>query len=351
MKTEKAEFLNAFIDSAISAFNEYHNKDKKSKLIPEEEKQKYGSEAFKTYFNNFTDELKDNIRTYKDISVIRDYVMTYFSDLENASPFSYDENKWIIETGYEVEFLIKLKKDIELYIIEINACFSTNNSDTPGTTLRRYFETEMAAINPQAYKTEEEPEYQPEKRFDFNELKTECDALKSTAEKLKLVNDRLFDFEQWQIQHDSTARTRAMTQYYVLTEQYYPKFKDLCGSEIRRIEKLMEVEQRTNTPSPQGYELITFPYKWQATDTDFLELFAALYQNQSIVRTDGKPLTRKELLEYFQSILGLQIKDTEGKLSRAGNRNENTAFLDTLAQQFRNYVATKEEKSNSRKQY
>lgn len=350
MKTEKAEFLNAFIDSAISAFNEYHNKDKKSKLIPEEEKQKYGSEAFKTHFNNFTDELKENIRTYRDISVIRDYVQAYFSILMNTNLFSSEENKWIIEIGYEVEFLIKLKKDIQLYITEIKACTIANvNNICSGTALWEYYQTEMEAINPQAQKTTEEPEYQPEKRFDFNELKTECDALKSTAEKLKLVNHRLFDFEQWQIKHDSTARTRAMTQYYVLTQQYYPKFKDLCGSEIRRIEKLMEVEQRTSAPSPQGYELITFPYKWQATDTDFLELFAALYQNQSIVRTDGKPLTRKELLEYFQSILGLQIKDAEGKLNRAGNRNENTAFLDTLAQQFRNYVATKEEKSNSRK--
>ena len=97
MKTEKAEFLNAFIDSAISAFNEYHNKDKKSKLIPEEEKQKYGSEAFKTYFNNFTDELKENIRTYRDIYVIRDYVQAYFSMLMNTNLFSSEENKIIIE--------------------------------------------------------------------------------------------------------------------------------------------------------------------------------------------------------------------------------------------------------------
>ena len=105
MKTEKAEFFNTFINNAILAFYEYHNENQNSKPLTDEEKQKYGSEAFKTYFNNFTDELKENIRTYKDISVIRDYVMTYFSDLENASPFSYDENKWIIEIGYEVEFL------------------------------------------------------------------------------------------------------------------------------------------------------------------------------------------------------------------------------------------------------
>ena len=349
MKTEKAEFFNTFINNAILAFYEYHNENQNSKPLTDEEKQKYGSEAFKTYFNNFTDELKENIRTYRDISVIRDYVQAYFSILMNTNLFSSEENKWIIEIGYEVEFLIKLKKDIELYIIEINACFLTNTSDTPGTTLRRYFETEMAAINPQAYKTEEEPEYQPEKRFDFNELKTECAGLKSAVEKLKLINDRLFDFKQWQLQHDNYIENIDLGNFYELTYKYYSKFEKLCAIEIQRINKISEVERHTNITSPKELEPIVLPYKWQATDTDFLELFAALYQNQSIVRTDGKPLTRKELLEYFQSILGLQIKDAEGKLNRAGNRNENTAFLDTLAQQFRNYVATKEEKSNSRK--
>lgn len=350
MKTEKAEFLNAFIDSAISTYNEYNSRSKNSKPLREEEKQKYGSEAFKTHFNNFTEELKENIRTYKDISVIRDYVQAYFSMLMNTNLFSSEENKWIIEIGYEVEFLIKLKKDIQLYITEIKACTIANvNNICSGTALWEYYQTEMEAINPQAQKTTEEPEYQPEKRFDFNELKAECAGLKSAVEKLKLINDRLFDFKQWQLQHDNYIENIDLGNFYELTYKYYSKFEKLCAIEIQRINKISEVERHTIITSPKEPEPILFPYKWQATDTDFLELFAAIYQNESIVRTDGKPLTRKELLEYFQSILGLQIKDAEGKLNRAGNRNENTAFLDTLAQQFRNYVATKEEKSNSRK--
>lgn len=350
MKTEKAEFFNAFIDNAISAFNDYHNKTKDSKPLTDEEKQKYGSKAFKTHFTNFIDELKDNIRTYRDIYVVRDYVLTYFSILRNTNFFSYEENKIIIEIGFEIEFMIKLKKDIQFYITEIKACTIANvNSICSGTALWEYYQTEMEAINPQTQETTEEPEYQPEKRFDFNELKTECDALKSTTEKLKLINDRLFDFKQWQLQHDNYIESIDLGNFYELTYKYYSKFERLCAIEIQRINKISEVERHTNITSPKEPEPILFPYKWQATDTDFLELFAALHQNQSIVRTDGKPLTRKELLEYFQSILGLQIKDTEGKLNRAGNRNENTAFLDTLAQQFRNYVATKEEKANSRK--
>jgi alanine-alpha-ketoisovalerate/valine-pyruvate aminotransferase len=107
--------------------------------------------------------------------------------------------------------------------------------------------------------------------------------------------------------------------------------------------------EKLNSPTPISTEQTASPFKWNSSDTDFLELFAALYQNESIVRADGKPLTRKEMQDYFQSILGLEIKDVEGKLTKAGNRNDNTAFLDALAQEFRNYVSGKEKKLKGRK--
>jgi hypothetical protein len=92
-----------------------------------------------------------------------------------------------------------------------------------------------------------------------------------------------------------------------------------------------------------------YAYKWNATDTDLLELVTALYKTGVFVRRDGKNLERKQLTDFFQELLGMDIKDLDGKLNKAGNRNQNTAFLDTLAQEFRNYVAEKEKKLKGRK--
>lgn len=104
-----------------------------------------------------------------------------------------------------------------------------------------------------------------------------------------------------------------------------------------------------NTVSETTGKLINSDYVWKSSATDLLELVASLYQNKSIERKDGKNLTRKELLEYFQQILNTKIDDIEGKLYKASSRNNNTPFLDNLSQQFRNYVADKEAKMVKRR--
>jgi hypothetical protein len=357
MKTEKAEIFNLFVESAMDAFHEYQNREKGSLPIMEAEKEKYSHKVFYTHFSEFITELKANINTYHDIYIVKDYVEAVFQYLTTIIPFHEDQNRWIIETGYEVEFLIKLKKDISFYIDEIKACTVTvNDIFCFGTTLRYYYDNEMKkdvrADEPEMVLPDEiapEPEYQLENRFDFNDLKTECDQLTTAIDRINLINDRLFDFEQWQLQYDALIHDRDFGNYYELTAKYYSKFEDLCAIEIRRINKMVEIEQRLNSPTPISTEQTASPFKWNSSDTDFLELFAALYQNESIVRANGKPLTRKEMQEYFQNLLSLPIKDVEGKLTKAGNRNNNTVFLEKLAQQFRNYVSEKEAKNSRRK--
>jgi RteC protein len=80
-----------------------------------------------------------------------------------------------------------------------------------------------------------------------------------------------------------------------------------------------------------------------------VELLTSIYQNNSIERKDGKSLTRKELMDYFQELFGMEIKDVEVKLARATNRNDKTPFLDRLTTAFENYAEEKEEKQMKRK--
>lgn len=356
MKKEKAEDFNDFIHEALTCYNIFCSNDDNLIEIPQIEKNKYHESTFEFSFQNFIEELNENIRLYEDISVIRDYVIVCFPGMADLVPFHEDENKWTIERGYEVPFLLNLKKNIEKYINEIQACFSTSETTWFGTTLRHYYDKEIANM----YKKDADEvsvsetiieDSKKENRFVFDMLKAECDLLTRPIDIIKLIHDRLFDFEQWQLEYDPQVYDEDIGMYNEYTNMYYPNFEKLCAIELRRLEKQMEIEKRmpVQPAATITYRPAEQPYRWNATDTDFLELFAALYQNESIARKDGSSLSRKEMLEYFQGVLGLEIKDVEGKLNKAGNRNANTPFLDNLAQQFRNYVAGKEMKAARRR--
>lgn len=355
MQTEKAEIFNSFINEAWLHFKAHKQKKRNDESIPQEVKNLYTTEMFSTHFTHFIDELKQNIRLYKDINLIRDYVITLIKSNTYSIIFYTDDNAEIIKNAYEIGHLLQLKQNIAFYMDEIQECIDIDDTPTTTTSLRYYFNEEMKTMAEADGIEYESDEFQPEPRFLFSNLKLECDNIENTVERIQLINDRLFDFEQWQVEYDKLTYDRSVGQYYEYTATYYSDFTRLCTIELHRQKRKLELEnEKIKQKALEKNSVIIqtsekSPFKWNATDTDFLELFAALFQNESIVRADGKQLTRKELLDYFQRILGLEVKDVEGKLTKAGNRNDNTAFLDSLAQQFRNYVAGKEKRLNSRK--
>ena len=134
---------------------------------------------------------------------------------------------------------------------------------------------------------------------------------------------------------------------------YTSDFESLCMLEIERYTKMLELEIKvlavqqieTNQLKPPT----SATYSWNANVTDLLELVAALHKENIIVRKDKKEPTRKELTEFFRGLFDVQIKDEEGKLNRATNRNDKTPFLDRLKKAFENYGQEKEEKQRRRK--
>ena len=146
MKKEKAEFLNIYIHEALDFYLAITRDNDDLIEITENEKNKYHESVFVFIFQNFIDELKENIRTYEDISVVQDYVLVCFPGIDNEVYFHEDENKWIIERGFEVHYLLCLKKTIEKYINEIQACMLLNDVVWYGTTLRNYFDKEIANL-------------------------------------------------------------------------------------------------------------------------------------------------------------------------------------------------------------
>ena len=157
----------------------------------------------------------------------------------------------------------------------------------------------------------------------------------------------MIDFQQWQMLYDNVGVADNLNAYFY-SKLYYPNFITLCKSELNRYSLYQQgTAEKAVTTTPQQY----IPqYVWKSSDTDLLELAAAIYQNRSIERKDGKTLTRKELVDYFQQIFAIKIKDPEGKLTRATSRKLNiTPFLDTLKIAFENYGQEKDEKQRKRK--
>ena len=135
---------------------------------------------------------------------------------------------------------------------------------------------------------------------------------------------------------------------------YSKDFEKLCLIELERLNKKLELELRIGSiiVPDKALSKVEDPevntYKWNVSDTDFLELVAALHYEGTIKRKEGKELTRKELIELFSHLFDMQIKDVEGKLTRATARMDKTPFLDSLKLSFENFAVGKEEKLRKR---
>ncbi len=356
MQTEKAIALNEFLsDAADLVLSTVNN----GFLVP---KGKINSiselteECFENHFAAFEGELQANILEFKEYDIVYNYIQHYLAEIDNWIGFDADFVKQIFVYNQHVNELIKAKQLIEKYKQQISDYLEG-----------KYFKGDLInkihkLLHPEWYEKPEKQVFVPDIKYDFEELKKELtnkDAKLTTLQKIAFINDRHAEFKQWQTVHDTDNvydyHRKVIGKKHPITEMHYPHFTQLCVLEIGRLENALKLENdRINQKAIEKNSVIIKtsekpPYKWNSSDSDFLELFAALYQNESVVRVDGNALTRKEMLEYFQGILGMEIKDTEGRLTKVGNRENNTAFLDTLAQQFRNYVAGKAKKLQSRK--
>ena len=194
--------------------------------------------------------------------------------------------------------------------------------------------------------------------FNFDNIKSAINRLNTIDEKRILLHEIIFDLEEWKIKYDVKYEDFEGDIVYKYAPRYYPNFEELCNNELERLDFIEGKIKKTQIPvqhaiiantETETQRFAQNTLKWSASDTDLLELLAALHKSDSIKRKDGKPLSRKELIEYFQNILGIEIKNMEVKLSRATSRNDKTPFLDKLVMAFENYGEEKEEKQRMRR--
>ncbi len=356
MKTEKAKKLNLRLENAMEMFWTIYREAKQKSLedvdiatmLTELE-----NANFDFYFQDFISEMIENIEEYKDIELIDNYVETSFSVIKRVDDFDDSLNKKIIKNDFQVKALLGLRKMFEFNLERISNFYYPDEDGNYSIDLKRIFTETMQKTNP-SFKlifTEEEgimssQEIHYEVRFDFKNLKQECDALDSYTKKRNLINERMIDFHQWQLLSDDVGVPNSYKSYEY-TNMFYPNFIRLCESELQRYDLYTENEEKSEGSliSDDRSE-----YIWTASDTDLMELIVALIETKSLQREDGKKLTRVELVEYFQELFGIEMKHAESKLSHTGDRiKEISVFLQKLKLAFENYVQKKEEKLKARR--
>lgn len=361
MQTKKSKGLNLLIEEALNDFWTIYRQGKKKTLSDADLREmlnRLENTDYEAYYQDFIKELIENIEEYKDIELLDSYLETSFSVADKLNEIDDDVNREILKNNFEVKALLKIRKILEFNVERIYDIVYAEGSSNYSDELQRIFTETMRKTDPDFDLGLEQKELDAEKetlksaviyedRFDFIQLKEECDALESYTLKRNLINERMIDFQQWQMLYDNVGVADNLNAYFY-SKLYYPNFITLCKSELNRYSLYQQdVAEKAVATTPQQ----CIPqYVWKSSDTDLLELVAAIYQNRSIERKDGKTLTRKELVDYFQQIFDLKIKDPEGKLTRATSRKLNiTPFLDTLKIAFENYGLEKDEKQRKRK--
>lgn len=346
MKSTNAKALNEFLFLAIKSFEVFCANELNQNTISNEDKDCWGESCFEAKYQAFLAELVENIFEYKDSSISYHYVNGCLGDCLQWSGFPMDEVQRIFNNAYEPVFLFKLKQCIETYIHHVVRLLSIG-MDSYSDNLQSFYNKTL--LLEQSKTTSENEEIAPfDDRFDFVKFRKECESLPTTHEKIKFINNRLFDLKQWEMEYVEGESKNGKK--YKMTSDYYPNFEERCEIELERFTKLLEIESKLPlqimpvSVIEKVPEMVRSGYKWNSTDTNLLELLTTLHLENCITRDDGKELTRKELIGFIGSLFGLEIKDVEGKLNKATNRNDKTPFLDRLRTAFHVYSREKDEK-------
>ena len=348
MQTKKAKALAGFINEAYSVFGKVYRREIDDKKELERNKRKFSDTKFEEVYADFEDELRSNIEEYPNIKQIYAYIISYFEKFEIWDPFYDDDDVKIIKQEYETGFLIKLKENIEQVAAILSDFCATDRNGDPGYSLVDFFNETLNKTTAKSHtdKTDKNT-VEFDSRFDYNALKLESEQLNSITERRELITQRLFDFEQWQIQYDEFIDDWLDGKYYKYTRLYYPRFKDLCNNELKRLKQIQEIEptqSKTGTEKKEtGENKPLDSYSWEMDSTDLIELVTALHEIKAIKRTDGKKLSLVELTDFFETIFNKEVKNDKSTRAYISSPISNRKlFLDKLRDAFDDYCKKKD---------
>lgn len=314
MLKKKALAYKSFVLEAEKAFEQIKilgenlNKKELSKL-----KRTYHPDEFENHYLDFEEELKENCMNYQNTAFKKSFLRNTFGDVCRNVIKKSGTVDAIIKNDFEVEFLLKLYEKIN-EAIETFEFLCEINHDEEFQSLDKYLE--------HLSQTESEDEQlKPDPRFVFENLKKEMDSSNlSVKEKLKTVQERLYDFLQWQKEFD-TINTWVFDESdskYEITRKLYPKFEDLCKLEIKRLENLLKIGDGQVPVKKKSSEIRVSSKK----NTEVMKILSAMYDLKLFSDINGNPLTNKQkMMEAFGAFLNEDFSAYSTSLTQAKGRD------------------------------
>lgn len=92
-------------------------------------------------------------------------------------------------------------------------------------------------------------------------------------------------------------------------------------------------------PKDSGITLL----QWNRNKVDFIELFTAVHESNSVIAKDKRKLTKKEFLQLLMWFFNIQIGHWEGTLAAAKNRkmDNESPYIKELASTFTRYTTNR----------
>ena len=357
METVKAKFLNKYILTSITAFNDAIEQESVEGYEIGGELVNFKVLDFEIHYEYFLRELEGVILETSDIYIVHDYVDSCLNDIIRWRGFNSDQNKDIFAKGSDVSYLIKLKQNIEKYSNLIKEFSEIDSEGTP-IGLIKFYNATINSTQLLNFGNKQDLEWTTafengdlspdlDLRFDYKKMKAECDELKNTYEKILFINDRLNYLKQWQLQYDIEEELG-----YKFTPYFYPNFENLCQMELDRLEKKFELEKKMNIPTIKVIEPTlsekepaNYPYIWNCDNNDLIELVTAMFMVKAIKRDDDKKITQTELTDFFEKLFNLEVKnDKETRAYISDPLTTRPLFLEKLKKGFIQYREAKTEK-------
>jgi len=281
-------------------------------------KRKFSTDAFENKYQEFEDELRDNYYNYDDFEVICSYIKTIFYDMvrwTKPDPVIIDN---IITAGFEMEFLLRFHKNLNDRFDFINKIADQSNNWNI-----EYIRDYVNRVVNIASEEENETDYDtPNPLFVFNNLKAEIgNSELSPGKKLELVQQRLYDFLQWQKANDYKNQwALGRGNEYEITSRLYPTFEDMCRLEIERWTAVLTNSPKNETTAKSGTNSpkvrIASRHK-----LDVIKLLSAMYDLKWFNDGNHMPLTNKQqLMDAIAEMLGDDFKSYSTNLSQAKDK-------------------------------
>ena len=288
-------------------------------------KWRYNTDNFEYLLIAAEDEIVDNSVNYEyDFEIIKTYLRSVYGDATRHYTVGSERPMQIVEGDFEVEFLLKLDKALKKAFVQIT--FFGQDPFGKDDDLKNYVKLLCGKYEESRYNSnlieDEVDSNLPSPYFDFNLLKQELnDSKMSYAEKFEYVNNRLFDFLQWQEQYDTFINFNSGYEdsNFETTNKYYPKFEKLCRLELERLEVLKDKVEAPPKPLPKAPVVVRPASKRK---TDIIKIISAMYDNRMFANAEGKPHTNKQaLMEAFGEFFGEDFTTYSTLLSQAKDKS------------------------------